>query len=115
MSIVIKAGTAVSTAANTKSADQVSGTYQFVGKGKITVVAKGSATGMNVTCLVGGVAIVNDEAVPFTGTAGTISTQDNVVASQVMNGGRVEFYLRNTTGGALTTDYILYFEPIGGR
>lgn len=112
MAIVIKAGTAVSTAANTKSSDQVSGTYQFIGKGKVTLVAKGSATGMLITCLVGGVAIVNDEAIPYTGTAGTISVNDNVVASQVMNGGRVELYLRNGTGGALTTDYILLFDPV---
>jgi hypothetical protein len=112
MAVVIASGTAVSTAANTKSADQISGTYQFIGKGKITVVAKGSATGMNVTCLVGGIALVNDNAVPYTGTAGTISINDNIMTSQVMNGGRVEFYLRNTTGGALTTDYLILFDPM---
>lgn len=111
MAIVVASGTAVSTAANTKSADQVSGTYQFVGKGKITLIAKGSATGMNVSLYVGGIAMVNDNAIPYTGTAGTISVNDNVMASQVMAGGRVELYLRNTTGGALTTDYIVYFEP----
>lgn len=111
MAIVVASGTATSTAANTKSADLVSGTYQFVGAGRITVVAKGSATGMNVTCVVGGTAIINDNAVPYTGTAGTISINDNVMASQVMKGGRIEFYLRNTTAGALTTDYIILFEP----
>jgi hypothetical protein len=112
MAVVISAGTAVSTAANTKSADQVSGTYQFIGKGKVTLAAKGSATGMNVSLLVGGIALVNDQAVPYTGTAGTISINDNIITSQVMNGGRVEFYLRNTTGGALTTDYLVLFEPM---
>jgi len=111
MAIVIASGTAVSTAANTKSSDQVSGTYQFVGKGKITLVAKGSATGMNVQCLVGGIAMVNDQAIPYTGTAGTISVNDNVMATQLMSGGRVELYLRNTTAGALTTDYLLLFDP----
>jgi len=115
MAIVISSGTAVSTAANTKSADQVSGTYQFVGKGKVTLVAKGSATGMYITCSVGGVALVNDAAIPYTGTAGTVSINDNIMASQVMAGGRVELYLRNTTGGALTTDYLVLFEPVGGR
>lgn len=111
MAIVVASGTAVSTAANTKSADQVSGTYQFIGRGKVTLVARGSATGMNVQCLVGGIALINDLAIPYTGTAGAISINDHVVCSQVMNGGRVELYLRNTTGGALTTDYILLFEP----
>ena len=112
MAVVIGAGTAVSTAANTKSADQISGTYQFIGKGKVTVVAKGSATGMLITCLVGGIALVNDQAIPYTGTAGTISINDNIMTSQVMNGGRVELYLRNGTGGALTTDYLVLFEPM---
>lgn len=112
MAVVIASGTAVSTAANTKSSDQVSGTYQFIGKGKVTVVAKGSATGMYITCIVGGVALVNDQAIPYTGTAGTVSINDNIMTSQVTNGGRVEFYLRNTTGGALTTDYLVLFEPM---
>lgn len=111
MAIVVASGTAVSTNANTKSADQVSGTYQFIGKGKVTLVARGSATGMYLTLAVGGIALINDLPVPYTGTAGAISVNDHVVCSQVMNGGRVEFYLRNTTGGALTTDYIILYEP----
>lgn len=111
MAVVINSQTALSTAANTKTADLVSGTYQFIGKGKVTLAAKGSATGMYITCLVGGVALVNDQPIPYTGTAGTISVNDNIMTSQVMNGGRVELYLRNTTGGALTTDVLLLFEP----
>ena len=90
MAIVVASGTAVSTAANTKSADQVSGTYQFVQKGKITLVAKGSATGMYLTCSVGGVALINDLPVPYTGTAGTISTNDNRIYWHNCN---VEFLL----------------------
>lgn len=113
MAVVVAAGTAVSTAANTKSSDQISGTYQFIGRGKLTLVAKGSATGMYVTLLVAGVAIVNDMAIPYTGTAGTISINDNIIAAQNVNGGRVEFYLRNSTGGALTTDYLVLFDPAG--
>lgn len=112
MAIVVGSATALSTAANTKTADLITGTYQFVGKGKITVIAKGSATGMNLSCSVGGISLISDQAIPYTGTAGTISVNDNVMVSQVMNGGRIELYLRNTTGGALTTDYIVYFEPM---
>jgi len=112
MAVVVKSGTAVSTAANTKSADQVSGQYQYVGKGKFTLISLGSATGMNITCNVGGVSLVDDQAIPYTGTAGTIDASAHVITSQVMTGGRVELFLRNTTGGALTTDYILYFEPM---
>lgn len=112
MAVVVASGSAVSTAANTKSADQVSGQYQFVGRGKFTLIALGSATGMKVTCSVGGLNLANDMSIPYTGTAGTIDTSAHVMCSQVLNGGRVELFLRNTTGGALTTDYILLFEPM---
>ncbi len=60
---------------------------------------------------VGGVSVCNDLPIAFTGTAGTISVRDNVIASQLMNGGRVSLKLRNSTGGALTTDYQIWFEP----
>jgi len=112
MAIVVTSGTAVSTAANTKSADQVTGQYQHVGRGKFTLIALGSATGMNIACSVGGVNLVNDNPVPYTGTAGTIDASAHVMTSQVLNGGRVELFLRNTTGGALTTDFLLWFEPM---
>ena len=112
MAIVVASGSAVSTAANTKSADQVTGRNQYVGKGRIQLIAKGSAAGMNCTLNVGGVALSDDNIIPYTGTAGTISVNDNVVIDQVVAGGRVEFFLRNTTGGALTTDYLIYFTPM---
>jgi len=113
MAIVISSGSATSLAANTKSADRVSGQYQHVGSGRFTLVGLASATGMNVTCSVGGINLVNDEVVPFTGTAGTIDTSAHVITSQILNGGRVELFFRNTTGGAVTTDHILLFEPTG--
>lgn len=111
MAVIVASG--ISTpGANTKTSDLISGTYQFVGKGQITLVAKGSAAGINASLLVGGVALSNDSPVVYTGTAGTISINDNVVASQMMNGGRIELYLRNTTATAGTTcDYMVLFEP----
>ena len=112
MAIVVASGSAVSVAANTKSADQVTGRNQYVGKGRIQLIAKTSATGMNYTLNVGGVALVDDQVVPYTGTAGTISVNDNVILDQVVAGGRVELFLRNTTGGALTNDYLIYFTPM---
>jgi hypothetical protein len=111
MAVIIVSGLSTP-GANTKTADLVTGTYQFIGKGKVTLIAKGSAAGISSTCLVGGVALVNDQPVVYTGTAGTISVNDNIVASQSVNGGRVELYLRNTTATAGTTcDYILMFDP----
>ena len=112
MAVVIAATTALTVAANTKSADQVSGTYQFVGKGKITLLGRGSATGLNASCKVGGISLVDDQAIPYTGTAGALSSNDHVLCSQVMNGGRVELSFRNSTGGALTIDSLLLFDPM---
>jgi len=112
MAIVIASAVTLSTNANTKTADLISGTYQFIGKGKITLCARGSAAGMNVQLSVGGIALVNDSAIPYFGATGALSINDHVVCSQVMNGGRVELYLRNTSGGALTTDYSVLFEPM---
>lgn len=112
MAVVISSGSATSLAANTKSADRVSGQYQHVGKGKFTLIGLSSVTGMNVECRVGGVNLVADEVIPYTGTAGTIDTSAHIIASQVLAGGRVELFFRNTTGGAITTDHILLFEAM---
>lgn len=112
MAIVVASGITISTNANTKSADLVTGRNQYVGKGRLQLVIKGSAAGMNATLNCGGVALADDNAVPFSGTTGTVSINDNVMIDQAVNGGRVEFFLRNTTGGALTTDYIIYFTPM---
>lgn len=112
MAIVVASGSAVSVGANTKSADQVTGRNQYVGKGRIQLIAKTSATGMNFTLNVAGVSLIDDQICPYTGTAGTISINDNILIDQITAGGRVELFLRNTTGGALTNDYVIYFTPM---
>lgn len=112
MAIVVASGSAVSVAANTKSADQVSGRNQYIQKGRIQLIAKPSATGMLYTLNVGGQALIDDQAPVFTGTAGTMSVNDNVVVDQIVQGGRVELFLRNSTGGALTNDFIIYYTPM---
>jgi len=112
MAVVISSGSATSLAANTKSADRVSGQYQHVGKGKFTLISIASVTGLNVECRVGGVNLVADEAIPYTGTAGTIDSSAHIIASQVLAGGRVELFFRNTTGGAITSDHLLLFEAM---
>lgn len=114
MAIVVAAGNSVSTGANAKSADLVTGRNQYVGKGRIQLVVKSqtaAATGMLCTLNVGGVALCDDARIPYCGTAGTISVKDNIMVDQMVSGGRVEFFLRNDSGGALTTDYIIYFTP----
>lgn len=111
MAVTIVSATTESVAANTKTADRVSGQYENVGKGKIILAALSSATGMNVTLSIGGITIINDQPMPWFGTTGTMSLSDNIVTSQMLNGGKVEMFFRNTTGGALTVDYQLMFEP----
>jgi hypothetical protein len=109
--ITIASGVTVSTAANTKSADLISGTYQFIGKGTVTLACRGSAAGMNATLSVGGVPLCDDLPLLAFGATGGLSIKDHIQVSQAVTGGRVQFFLRNTSGGALTTDYVLYFEP----
>lgn len=109
--IPIATGQAVSTAANTTASVTVNKSYEFLGKGRIVLAARGSAAGMQVNLLVGGVQLARNTAVPFIGTTGALSQIDHTFLDQRINGGRVEFELVNTTGGALTTDYILGFEP----
>lgn len=112
MAIVLSSAVTLSTAAYTKTANLVIGRNQFVQKGRLILVARGSAAGMNTSVNVGGVALIDDAAIPFFGTTGALSNNDHVVVDQVVAGGTVELYLRNTTAGALTTDYTLLFTPM---
>ena len=114
MGVAIATATAVSVAANTKSSDQVSGTYQFLPfDAEVAIYARCSATGMNLQFFANGQAIVNDQAIPWTGTAGAITKKDHEVASfDLPAGSRVECFFRNTTGGALTADLPIEAEEI---
>ncbi len=112
MAVLVASGMTYSQAAYTKSADLITGRNQYVGKGRIQLVARGSAIGMNCTLNVGGVALADDLPLPFIGTTGAMSVKDHVIIDQVVAGGRIEFFLRNTTVGALTTDYAVYFTPM---
>jgi len=110
--IPIATGMTVSTAANTTASITVNKSYEFLGKGRLIFAAKCQAIGMQVNLLVGGVQLARNNAIFFTGTTGTLSLADNVLIDQRVNGGRVELEIVNTTGGALTTDYYLGFEPV---
>jgi len=116
MSFIVASGSALSVSANSKSAEQVSGTYQFTGPGTYTLFAKSSATGLNCNLIVGGTILASDTAIPFTGTAGTIDLSANMLVSQRILGiqNKAELSFRNTTGGALTVDYQLLWDPLMG-
>jgi len=111
MAIVVASGVTVSTNANTKTADLVTGVNQFVGKGTLVLAIRGSAAGMNVSLTVNGVPLVDDQAVASFGTTGALSIIDHQMVNQAINGGRIQLFLRNTSGGTLTTDYYLGFTP----
>jgi hypothetical protein len=112
MAIVVASGMATSLTTGLKSADLVTGRNQYVGKGKLQLCARGSATGMTCTLNCGGVALIDDQAIPYFGATGGLTAKDHIVIDQVVAGGRVELFLRNPTGGTLTTDYALWFTPM---
>lgn len=115
MAIVVASGTTLSLTTGLKSADQVTGRNQYVGKGRIQLAAKASAaaaTGIRCTLNVGGVALIDDQMIPFAGTTGALSINDNMVLDQVVAGGRVECFYRNDSGGTLTVDYVILFTPM---
>lgn len=114
MAVVVAAQTTLSVAANTKSADQVSGTYQFVPYDcELVVYARSSATGLNLLLFVNGQALMNDLPIPFFGSTGALTKKDHEVSSFfIPAGSRIEFFLRNTTGGALTADFSVDIEEI---
>lgn len=110
--VCIATAMTLSTAAYTKTANLITGRNQFLPKGRLIVVARGSAIGMNLSVSIGGVPLIDDLALPFIGATGGLSVKDHVVVDQVIAGGTAEMYLRNTTVGALTTDYAVYFTPM---
>jgi len=115
MAIVVASGVALSLATGVKSADQVSGRNQYVSKGRLQFAARGSAaaaTGIRGTLNCGGVALIDDQLIPYAGTAGALSVRDHMVLDQVVAGGRVECFFRNDSAGTLTVDYLILFTPM---
>jgi hypothetical protein len=113
MGVVVASGTTTSVSANTRSTDLISGTFQFAPfSGTIYIYGRASATGMNIQLFADGTALTNDLATPFFGSTGALSQKDHEIASfPIEEGSRLEFYLRNTTGGSLTMDYQVVLEP----
>lgn len=113
MGLIMVNATALSVAANTTSSEQVqTSTYQFVPfTGTARIAARGSATGLNIQLAAAGQTLCNNQAIPYTGTAGAISLLDHeIVSFPVEEGSRIELRFANTTAGALTVDYILLLD-----
>lgn len=92
----------VSVAANSVSTNQLSGQqYEFIPPGApLTLSVTGSATGLRATLIVGGVTLMNDQAINLQNRFPIIP--DDVIHAGVTPGGRVILTFRNTTVGALT-------------
>lgn len=106
---------ALSVAANAKSTNRLSGTdIDFLPfDAALELFAKASATGLNATLSIGGEVVVNDQPIPFTGTAGTLAIPDNLMDSvAAAAGAKVTLSFRNTTGGAITVDYVVKASPL---
>jgi len=111
MGVIVASDATFSVAANAKSTDQVDGEFEFIGRGNLSISALSSAVGLRATLKVGGVTLMDDKPFMFFGTTGSMKILDNSILSQPVAGGRVELFFRNTTGGALTVDYVVSFEP----
>ncbi len=112
MAIQIASAMTLTTALYTKTANLITGRNQFLPKGRIQLIAFTSAIGNNLTLTIGGVPLVEDQPSVYVGGTGGMNVKDHVVVDQVIAGGTAEFYIRNTTGASLTTDYAIYFTPM---
>lgn len=93
----------VSVAANSVSTNQLAGQlYEFLpSNAQIVLSCTGSATGLNVTFLAGGVTLINDQAIGLQNRFPIIP--DDIITQEVIPAGaRLFLTFRNTTGGALT-------------
>lgn len=114
MAIVVASANTLSLTTGTKSAEQITGLNQFVGKGKLQIFAKASAaaaTGIRMTASAGGVPLVDDSYVTFAGATGSLDVRANVMVDQMIAGGRLSLTFRNDSAGTLTVDYIVLFTP----
>src|SRR4030042_6712100 len=109
MAILIGSAMTLSTGSYTKTANLITGRNQFLGKGRLVVVARGSAIGMNLSVSVNGVPLCDDQALLYIGTTGALALKDHIVVDQVIAGGATEMYLRKTTAGALLISFPVSF------
>ena len=111
--VLIASGSATSVAANSTSSNLITNeAYRLTGAGIYTLICKPSATGISASFKHGGFPVCDGQNVCWFGTAGTMSMKDNVLFQVKLTGGVAANDLRfiNTTGAALTVDYLLYYD-----
>lgn len=102
-----------SVAANSTVANVVAGKpHEFIGRPSIVrVYATSSATGINLTLLVGGVSIVQDQLISAANRF-PIRPDDLLAEAAAAPGSRLVVSLRNSTGGALTVQSMVEVTPV---
>lgn len=113
MGFQIAGGMALSLTTGVTSAELISGSWQNLPKGRLTVLARGSATGLTHSMLVGVYALMVDQPIMYFGTTGVLDRLAHIALDQNVNGGYLSYKIKNPTGGTLTCDYSVLFEPAG--
>lgn len=97
----------LSVAANSTSTNRAAGlTHEFLDRpASIVLAAAAAAVGVNVSWLVAGVALVDDQAVSQANRFPIIP--DDIVAAETVPGGRIILRFRNTTGAAVIVHWLI--------
>jgi hypothetical protein len=93
----------ISVAANAVSTNQLAGEqYEFLpANAQVVLSCTGSATGLRVSLLAGGVSLIDDQAIGLQNRFPLIP--DDIITQEVIPAGaRLILKFRNTTAGALT-------------
>jgi hypothetical protein len=110
LGLPIAQGTALALS-TTESANQVQATYDYVGPGKVRLFAKGSDSTVRVNMFINGQQVCRRMQLFTSGTAGSGSTADSLVAEIPTLGGRVELTFVATTGTP-TVDFLCTHEGV---
>jgi len=97
----------LSVAANTTSSNRVAGlTHEFLDRpAQIILAAAAAAVGLVTSLLIAGVALVDDQSVSQANRFPIIP--DDIIASEVVGGGRILLRFRNTTGAAIIVHWLI--------
>lgn len=97
----------LSVAANSTSTNRCAGlTHEFLDRpAALIVAAAAAAVGLNLSFLVAGVALVDDQSVSQANRFPLVP--DDIVASEEVDGGRLILRFRNTTGGAIIVHWMI--------
>lgn len=100
-------GQNVAVAANAVSANQVSGQlYEFLARGQPMMLSCASAAvGINVSLLVGGIAVINDQPISQANRFPIIP--DDVATKYRGVGGRIVLTFRNTTAAPINVNWAI--------